>query len=97
MHTQLMPRAVLHTAPAVRTCSWQMPAMVPPSSMRNTPAATAPPALPARSPAAARCVATRDEEQAVCVARHGPADATSVQQQRRCRVQPSTDPRTAPV
>ena len=65
------------TASAVGTCSWQMPAMVPPSSMRNTPAATAPPASPARSPAAARCVATRDEEQAVCVARHGPVDVSS--------------------
>ena len=61
--------------------------MVPPRTMRNTPAATAPPASPARSPAAARCVATSDEEQAVCVARHGPADAMRSHQHKKSRVQ----------
>ncbi len=54
------------------TCSWQMPAMVPSSRIRNTPAATAAPASPAASPAFARCAATSDEEQAVWVARQGP-------------------------
>ena len=56
----------------MRTCSWQMPAMVPPSRIRKTPAVTADAASPADRPFAARCAATSDDEHAVCVARQGP-------------------------
>lgn len=66
-----------------RTCSWQMPAMVPPSRIMKTPAATAASASPACRPLAARCVATSEEEQAVCVARQGPARRLSGSRQYR--------------
>jgi len=59
--------------PYTLTCSWQMPAMVPASRMRNTPAAAAAGASRRSSAPAARCAATSEDEHAVCVARQGPA------------------------
>ena len=56
------------------TCNWQMPAMVPCSSIRKTPAATAASHSARSSPLAARCAATSDDEHAVCVLMHGPCD-----------------------